>query len=108
MFVIPLITLLTIPTLLFAADLKLPDNLKAEAMIIRGEREQMWEKTLVVRFPERRRTLSTYDGLVDALAAMNHSATPLLWARVNDSFMGKAGRGERATPNSSMKGPPGA
>ncbi|ABK98851.1 adenosylcobinamide amidohydrolase [Pelobacter propionicus] len=96
MFLITLITLLTIPTLLFAADLKLPDDLKAEATIIRGEREQMWEKTLVVRFPERRRTLSTYDGLVDALAAMNHSANPLLWARVNDSFMGKAGRGGKS------------
>lgn len=88
-----LITILTLPPLLFAAGLTLPANLKAEAVIIRGEREQMWEKTLVVRFPERRRTLSTYDGLVEAMAAMNHSASPLLWARVNDEFMGKAGRG---------------
>jgi len=88
-----LISLLTIPTLLFAADIKLPVNLKAEALIIRGEREHLWEKTLVIRFTERRRTLSTYDGLVEAMAAMNHSATPLLWAKVNDSFMGKDGRG---------------
>ncbi len=88
-----LMTILTIPTLLFAAEIRLPDNLKAEALIIRGERDHQWEKTLVVRFPERRRTLSTYDGLVDALGAMNHSASPLLWAQVNDSFMGKAGRG---------------
>jgi adenosylcobinamide amidohydrolase len=84
--------LLFLPTLLFAADIKLPANLQSEAVIIRGERERMWEKTLVVKFPERRRTLSTYDGLVEAMAAMNHSANPLLWGKVNDSFMGKDGR----------------
>jgi len=92
-YLLPLTILLVLPALLFAADIKLPANLRSEATIIRGEREHMWEKTLVVSFPERRRTLSTYDGLVEAMAAMNHSANPLLWAKVNDSFMGKDGRG---------------
>ncbi len=95
-FLLSLITLLTIPTLLFAADIKLPANLKAEALIIRGERGHLWEKTLVVRFPERRHTLSTYDGLVNAVAAMNHSANPLLWEKVNDRFMNRNGCGGKA------------
>lgn len=84
---------LTIPSLLYAADLNLPENLKARAIIIKAERDGLWEKMLVVTFPERRRTLSTVDGLVEAMAALNHSAHPLLWEKVSKKFANKDGCG---------------
>jgi adenosylcobinamide hydrolase len=92
-FLFTVFTLLALPVLLFAADIQLPENLKAKAVIIKGEREHLWEKTLVVTFPERRRTLSTFDGLVEAMAAINHSAQPLLWEKVCKEFMTKSSCG---------------
>jgi adenosylcobinamide amidohydrolase len=88
-----ILALLAIPSLLYAADLTLPENLKAKAVVIKAERDSLWEKTLVVTFQERRRTLSTYDGLVEAMAAMNLSAHPLLWEKVSKEFMSKNGCG---------------
>jgi len=90
------LALLAIPSLLFAADLTIPENLKARAVVINAERDSLWEKTLVVTFPERRRTLSTFDGFVEAMAAINHSAHPLLWEKVGKKFMSKDGRGGKA------------
>ena len=58
----------------------LPAILQAEAEIVRAERDGHWEKTLLVHFPERRTTLSTSDGLVEASAVANHAAAPALWA----------------------------
>lgn len=40
----------------------------------------------MIRFPERRRLLSTKDGFVQVFAAVNHSAHPLLWARVSETM----------------------
>lgn len=71
----------------------IPENIKANAFLVIGEREKYWEKSLVITFPERRQTLSTYDGLVDASAAINHSAHPRLWNIVGQKFMNKDGCG---------------
>lgn len=71
----------------------LPENLQAEAFLVQGRRDGYWEKSLVVTFPQRRPTLSTYDGLVDATAAVNHSAHPGLWERVGREFMNADGDG---------------
>lgn len=71
----------------------IPENIHAKAVVVKGERDGLWEKTLLVTFPERRRTLSTFDGLVEAMVAMNHSAHPLLWQKVSERFMGQNGRG---------------
>ncbi len=70
------------------ADPALPAALAAHAEIVRSERDGHWEKTLLVRFPERRKTLSTSDGLVNAAAVANHAASPALWA----SLPGDEGR----------------
>lgn len=74
-------------------EISLPAQLQAHAFLLRGERQNYWEKSLVVTFPERRQTLSTYDGLVDAFAAVNHSAHPHLWKAVGQKFMGRDGCG---------------
>ncbi len=69
-----------------AADISLPAELKAQATVIVSERQGLWEKTLVVRFPERRRTLSTNDGMIDVMAASNHAAHPLLWSHLDENM----------------------
>ncbi|WP_083518468.1 adenosylcobinamide amidohydrolase [Dechloromonas denitrificans] len=74
----------------------LPANIRAEAQIVRSERDGLWEKVLLVRFPEARRTLSTSDGLLDARAALNHAAHPVLWKTLGHRFMGQDGRGGKA------------
>lgn len=80
--IIAVILLLLIPAQAGAADIGLPTELKAQATVIRSERQELWEKTLIVRFPERRRTLSTNDGITDMMAVANHAAHPLLWSHV--------------------------
>jgi adenosylcobinamide amidohydrolase len=84
--VIAAILLLFIPIPARATDIGLSPELKAQATVIRSERQGFWEKTLVVRFPQRRRILSTNDGMVDAMAAVNHAAHPLLWSRLNETI----------------------
>jgi predicted amidohydrolase/adenosylcobinamide amidohydrolase len=79
-----------------AAGIDLPAEIRASAQILRGERDGYWEKVLVVRFPEARRTLSTSDGLLDARAAMNHAGHPQLWHKLGSEFMGRDGRGGKA------------
>jgi len=61
---------------------------KRDAKVVRitSERYGLWEKTLVVRFPDKRRALSTNDGLVDVLAAVNYAAQPELWQKVADKL----------------------
>mgnify|MGYP000553008953 FL=1 len=76
-----------------AEMLPLPGAVSAEAELERSQREGLWEKTLVVTFPETRRVLSTSDGLVDSRAAINHGAHPELWKRVSTRFNGLDGRG---------------
>lgn len=72
-----------IPAVTLADDIALPQAVEAQATVIRSERNGLWEKTLVVRFPQRRRVLSTNDGLVDVRVAANHAAHPLLWSHVD-------------------------
>ncbi len=88
--------LLHCATTAVAAEITIPDNVQAKAKVIRAERDGLWEKTLIVSFPEQRRTLGTYDGLVEAKAVINHSAHPVLWQKVGMEFMGKDGKGGRA------------
>lgn len=78
--------ILVLPSLLFAAGIPLPRELNATASVSKGLREGLWEKTLAVRFPEKRRTLSTADGFVDAQVAINHSAHPELWMKVHEEM----------------------
>lgn len=73
---------LMIPSFAAAGDISLPPDLRATAFIAKAVRDGFWEKSLVVRFPERRRVLSTKDGFVDVLAVVNHSADPALWKKV--------------------------
>src|SRR6185369_11368292 len=74
----------------------IPAEIRAEAQILRAERDGYWEKVLIVSFPEARRTLSTSDGLLDARAALNHAGHPQLWYKLGTEFMGRDGRGGKA------------
>lgn len=65
-----------------AGEIPLPQGLFSKAEVMTSERDGLWEKSLVIRFPEKRRVLSTTDGVVDALAVVNHSAHPRLWMSV--------------------------
>ena len=85
-----------VSAVVWAAEIDLPANIKAEVQIVRGERDGYWEKVLLVSFPEVRRTLSTSDGLIEARAALNHAGHPLLWHKVSMQFMGQDGRGGKA------------
>lgn len=72
---------------IFALDAPgLADCLDAKASIVRAERNGLWEKTLVVRFPSRRRAISTNDGILDILAAGNHAAQPALWLQIEEAM----------------------
>ncbi len=81
-----LLFIFLLPSLASADELALPQILEARATVIRSDRDGFWEKTLIVRFPQRRRVLSTNDGLIDVMAAANHSAHPLLWSRVDETM----------------------
>ncbi len=74
-----LLLLLALPGIALADTFSLPDEVGGNLRILRSEREGLWEKTLLVQFPETRRVLSTSDGLLDARAAINHAAHPGLW-----------------------------
>jgi len=76
--------LLLSPSLEFAADIPLPQDLNAKASVTKGSRDGLWEKTLIVRFPEKRRTLSTTDGFADAQVAINHAAQLELWKKLHE------------------------
>lgn len=78
--------LLVIPTLVFATDIPLPQDLNAKASVSKSVRDGLWEKSLIVRFPEKRRTLSTTDGFADAQVAINHAAHPELWMKVHEEM----------------------
>lgn len=76
-----------VPTGILAANILIPENLQATAVVMQSEREGLWEKTLVVAFLEHRLSLSTADGLVEASAAVNHSAHPRLWEKVGKAYI---------------------
>ncbi|MDY0300247.1 MAG: adenosylcobinamide amidohydrolase [Trichlorobacter sp.] len=87
------VSLLFLPVFAQGADIHLPANLHATAQVVKTTLDNDWEKTLLVTFAERRRTLATFDGFVEAMAAMNHSASPLLWEKVSKEFMSVKGCG---------------
>ncbi len=68
---------------LFAANLTLPRELGATAQILKTERDGLWEKSLIVQLSERRHLLSTSDGIINGLGAINHAAHPLLWKKLS-------------------------
>ena len=72
-----------------AKEIELPADIGAHTFVLTGERNGLWEKTLIARFPEKRHVLSTNDGIVDVPAVANHAAHPELWFRVcNDHDAG--------------------
>ncbi len=74
--------LMLLSPLAWAQNIVLPERLQAKALILRGERDGLWEKTLVVEFPASRRVLSTQDGFMKAKVMINSAAEPALWAKV--------------------------
>ena len=66
----------------WAQNSALPESLQARAFILRGERDGLWEKTLVVELSAPRRVLSTQDGFMTAKALLNSAAEPALWVKV--------------------------
>lgn len=85
-FSIAFLLFLFLPTVALAGDISLPKDLNAAAYVTVGERAGLWEKTLIVSFPEKRRTLTTTDGFVDAKVAINHAAHPELWMKVHEEM----------------------
>ncbi|MEN6374111.1 MAG: adenosylcobinamide amidohydrolase [Smithella sp.] len=67
-----------------AEEIALHQDLKARAAIVKSNRDGLWEKTLIVQFPQNRRILSTNDGVLDIKAVANHSAHPQLWNCVDE------------------------
>jgi adenosylcobinamide amidohydrolase len=72
-----------------AGDIPLPQDLNVKAFVVKSERDGLWEKILIVQFPQRRRVISTNDGFMDAMATMNHSAHPKLWQKVCEQMKTK-------------------
>ena len=66
----------------YPKDIPLPEKLQAKAFIISSQKDGWWEKTLVVRFNQERRCLSTYESFKNVFAVINHSAHPNIWKRV--------------------------
>ncbi len=79
-----------------AEEIVLPESVDAKATVVRAEKDGFWEKTLVVKFPAKRRLLSTNTGFLDALAAANHSAHPALWEKVAVTMKTVEGDGGKA------------
>lgn len=69
-----------------AGEIPLPQGLFSKAEVMASEEGGLWEKSLIVHFAEKRRVLSTTDGMVDALAVVNHAAHPGLWMSVCSSL----------------------
>jgi adenosylcobinamide hydrolase len=69
-----------------AADIPLDGKLDAAAMIVTTDHNGLWEKTLVIRFPQSRRVLGTNDGFLNARAVMNHAAHPLIWMKAAEAM----------------------
>jgi adenosylcobinamide amidohydrolase len=75
--------LLTVSASTQAAALVLPPELKASARVFTTTRDGLWEKSLIVQLNERRHLLSTSDGIISGLGAVNHAAHPLLWKKLS-------------------------
>lgn len=73
------------PSFAAADEIALPQDLKARAAIVKSNRDGLWEKTLIVQFPQNRRILSTNDGVLNIKAVANHSAHPQLWNCIDET-----------------------
>jgi len=60
----------------------LPAEVEAKAFVIKKDKDRLWEKTLIVEFPKKRRVLSTMDGFMEVKAVANHSAHIEIWKKV--------------------------
>jgi adenosylcobinamide hydrolase len=74
---------------LCAANLALPPELGVTAQVLETERAGLWEKSLIVQLPERRHLLSTSDGIINGLGAINHAAHPKLWMKLSKELATK-------------------
>jgi len=83
-----------IPGLTAADDIALSPDFNAHAFIVSSDKDGLWEKTLVVHFPQRRRALCTNDGILDVLVAANHAAHPMFWSAAGRTMT--SGDGARA------------
>lgn len=71
-----ILLLALLPTVVFAGDISLPKDMNASASVRIGERAGLWEKTLIIRFPDKRRTLTTTDGaMARALITITEAKT---------------------------------
>ncbi len=84
-----ILLLLVFPFPIIAKDIPLPEELEARAFVIYTERYDLWEKSLVVQFSEKRRVLSTMEGFLEVKAVVNHSAHSELWKRVCEEMKTK-------------------
>ena len=79
---------------LAADDIALSPDFNAHAFIVKSDKDGLWEKTLVVHFQQRRRLLSTNDGILDVLAAADQPAHPMFWHAAGRTMT--SGDGSRA------------
>ncbi|MEQ8215776.1 MAG: hypothetical protein ABRQ30_05735, partial [Smithellaceae bacterium] len=62
--IILFLAIFLIPSFAAAEEIALHQDLKARAAIVKSNPDGLWEKTLVIQFPQERRTLSTNDGVL--------------------------------------------
>ena len=70
-------------------EVPLPAEVEAKAFVIKKDKDRLWEKTLILEFPKKRRVLSTIDGFMEVKAVANHSAHPEIWKKVKEEKGGK-------------------
>jgi adenosylcobinamide amidohydrolase len=71
----------------------LPAEVEAKAFVIKKDKDRLWEKTLILEFPKKRRVLSTIDGFMEVKAVANHSAHPEIWKKVCEEKKTKEEKG---------------
>jgi len=74
-------------------EVPLPAEVEARAFVIKKDKDRLWEKTLILEFPKKRRVLSTIDGFMEVKAVANHSAHPEIWKKVCEEKMTKEEKG---------------
>jgi adenosylcobinamide amidohydrolase len=96
LFIIILLIIIDVKSIF--ADVKiegvpLPAEVEAKAFVIKKDKDRLWEKTLIIEFPKKRRVLSTIDGFMEIKAVANHSAHPEIWKKVCEEKKTKEERG---------------
>ena len=67
-----------------AEELNIPQAINAKAEILRKMTDGLWEKTLILVFPKKRKIISTNKGIFNAKAVAIHSAHPNFWGDYED------------------------